>query len=611
MHSLLQSVTARLAAAATAGTLALVLLPAAGAAVPAAPPSSPATVGARGADAAATVSWTAPHRGARKVTAYLIEWSIDGGASWPAANQLLAPASAMQATVQPLVNGIRYSFRVTARSLEGDGRPTAPVTATPVGPPGVPTNLTVEPGDGSLTVRWSAPQIASGAQAVRDYLVEWSTTGQAWQSKLTTDTWTTIFDLTNGSRYQVRVSARGRGGAGAPATSDRAVKPRTTPSAPASVTAVGGTRALTISWTPGDSGGVPIRAYRVRWVGSDQVRQEQLVDAALTSLTASTTAGQTRVTVAAINSVGAGPTAAATTKVWDKDISEPRAVTVEANRSGATLAWQAPLVTAGLTGTAIAIRFTAADGTPLSDWQTISTAARTETSAFITAAPGSSAIFRLRSLRKGGEHSRWTPPTPVRSITSARPLPTDVVLTHDLEGRELTASWSPADPAAMGAANITGYEVEYRRPASLTWTSLTGDSPQIIDTSTWGDGDALLRVRSILGSRTSAWVTATTTITSTVPGPPSAAGATGGSGEITVTWTPGSTGGLAIEVVVVRYRSSGSASWLPEVAVPGADVPGGTSTLTGITPGSWEVQLAMVNAKGTGTWVPAGTVTST
>jgi titin len=460
-------------------------------------------------------------------------------------------------------------------------------------------------------VRWTAPVDLGGARTIRDYTVEWSAHGADWQSKTITDTWTMLFDLINGTRYRVRVAARGSGGQGEWTTLEPGVRPRTTPDRPTAVTATGGTNSLTIGWNPGGTGGAPIRSYRIRWTGPDGVTQEQVVDGSLRTMTVTTIPGETTVTVAAINSSGVGRAARATTTVWSQDITKPQGIEVGATSQGFQLTWTAPAVTDGLSGTAIAIRFVDGTGQPMGDWKLVATMPATDTSATLGAVTGSRAIFRLRSLRRDGATSAWTPATPARMATAARPLPVSLAFTHDGESRTAQAFWSPVSPDTVGALNVTGYEAQYRQPGSTSWTAITGQSPVDISTAAWADGTATLRVRSLLGTRHSEWATATVAITTSVPGPPTAANATGGVGTITVTWTPGTTGGTPITGVKVRYRTPSTSVWTAEVDLPSADVAAGTSTLSGMGAGSWEVQIAMVNTKGTGIWVPAGAVTTT
>ncbi len=612
MTSMIRMATVRAATALVAGALAVALLPGtSSAATPARLPDPPATAGATAGDGLATVTWTVPERGAGSITGYAIEWSLDGGSSWPVDNTLTVSASARTATVPGLVNGLRYTFRVSATSAAGRGRPSALATATPTGPPGAPTGLVVDPGDGTLTLRWTAPAELVGARKVRDYLVEWSTDGTTWSSTTTVSTGATLVDLVNGTRYRVRVSARSAGGMGPAATLEGTIRPRTVPQAPTITSTIGGTTSLTVTWEPRATGGVPTRAYRIRWTGPDDVTQEQLVDGALRTATVTASAGENQINVTAINAAGFSRAARSTATVWAQDISEPLGVEVTATSRGFALTWSAPTVAAGLSGTAIAIRFVDAAGQPVGDWNRIATVAAKARTASIAAIPGSRATFQLRSQRSNGDVSAWTAATTTRMATGARPMPIGLTFTHDRETATATAAWSAVLPDTAGAPNVTGYEAEYRKPGATRWIAITGGSPASISTSGWADGTATLRVRSLLGARHSPWATATLPISTTVPGPPSAAGVTGGVGAFTVTWTPGTTGGSPLTGVKVRYRGASSPTWTAEVDLPSRDLAGRTSTISGMGVGTWEVQIAMVNANGTGTWVPAGSATTT
>ena len=155
---------------------------------PAAPTGLTATVG----DGQITLNWTAP---SGPITRY--DYSQDGG-TWTSTG-----GTSTSYIVKNLTNGTQYAFRVRAVNSGGNGAASASVTGTPmkaVTAPAAPTGLTATPGDGKITLNWTAP---SGP--ITHY--EYSQNGGAWTSTSSTGTTYIVTNLTNGTQYAFRVRA--------------------------------------------------------------------------------------------------------------------------------------------------------------------------------------------------------------------------------------------------------------------------------------------------------------------------------------------------------------------------------------------------------------------
>ena len=116
--------------------------------------------------------------------------------------------------VTGLMNGTRYTFQVRAVNASGPG-PAAAVTGTPVTTPGVPQQLKGEPGDGQVTLTWTAPS-SDGGSAITGYQYELDKSG-TWRDAAL-DLEEAVTGLTDGQAYVFAVRAVNAIGAGPAAT---------------------------------------------------------------------------------------------------------------------------------------------------------------------------------------------------------------------------------------------------------------------------------------------------------------------------------------------------------------------------------------------------------
>ena len=158
------------------------------------------------------IRWGAPTSdGGSVVTNYVIEYTINDGASWttwpePHGNGTLR-------TITGLIDGVAHKFRVSARNAIGTSEPSEVSDAwtpwTPVAPDR-PLNLVASAQAGQVNLDWDAPATDGGA-AITDYLIEFSTnSGSSWATithGATPATAATIRQLQSGVAHIFRVSA--------------------------------------------------------------------------------------------------------------------------------------------------------------------------------------------------------------------------------------------------------------------------------------------------------------------------------------------------------------------------------------------------------------------
>ena len=130
-------------------------------ATPAAPvttPGAPRGLTATAGDAQVSLSWQAPSsNGGAAITGYRV---YQGTSKTP-----VASVTGTGTTVKHLTNGTAYSFKVTAVNKAGEGSASGAASATPtakVTKPGLPNGLTASPGNGKVTLSWTAPGSGGG-----------------------------------------------------------------------------------------------------------------------------------------------------------------------------------------------------------------------------------------------------------------------------------------------------------------------------------------------------------------------------------------------------------------------------------------------------------------
>jgi hypothetical protein len=192
-------------------------------------PDAPTGVGAVARDGSAVVSWTAPVvTGGRPVSDYVVQYRLATSPSWVTFPHGASPATSQ--TVTGLTNGRAYVFRVAAVSSAGTGGFSAESSAvTPQPLASAPTRLTGTPGNGQVSLVWTAPA-STGGLPITDYLVQYSIdNGASWITALdgvSSTARATVSGLTNGRSYVFRVAAITAGGIGWFSANSAALTPR-------------------------------------------------------------------------------------------------------------------------------------------------------------------------------------------------------------------------------------------------------------------------------------------------------------------------------------------------------------------------------------------------
>jgi autotransporter-associated beta strand protein len=142
-----------------------------------------------------------------------------------------------------VTNGTKYAYSVMATNAAGPSGTSGTIVAKPVpaSAPGAPTNVSVVPSSGQVTINWPAVPGAVG------YIIQESTKAGGPYTYVTTvsDLTDTITGLTNNTTYYFVISAENANGVSPNSTQSIAVMP---PSPPGGLTATPGNTQITLTW---------------------------------------------------------------------------------------------------------------------------------------------------------------------------------------------------------------------------------------------------------------------------------------------------------------------------------------------------------------------------
>ncbi len=232
-------------------------------ATPIAPPVVPTNLAATAGNGIVILGWADPRDSS--ITAYRYRQSTDGGATFGAFTTISGSgANTTSHVVDQLTSGTAYTFEIQAKNAGGWSGSSNRATATPIAPPGAPTNFIATASNAQVTLAWANPNDSN----ITAYRYRQSTDGGATFGTFTTiagsgaSTTSHVVDqLTNGTAYTFEIQAQNAGG-----WSTSSIQATATPMVPAGtptgLTATAGNGIVTLGWAnPSDPS---ILRYRYR-----------------------------------------------------------------------------------------------------------------------------------------------------------------------------------------------------------------------------------------------------------------------------------------------------------------------------------------------------------
>ena len=462
-------------------------------------------------------------------------------------------------------------------------------TTDPV-PPGVPTNMTVKPGVGTLKLEWDPPaEDDNGGATIDHYVIEWDEyDGKDWNSPLgdatTTGETYDIPNLTNRTRYAVRIRADNLTSL-PPGKSYNWVEeggtPRTIPAEP-TVTVTPDNARLHVSWNKPDNGGEEISGFVVQY--------KKNADSAWITHAANAGSNTLKTTIPDLDNgelydVRVRAFNSATVPVeddynWGKDDGTPRtvpaepALTVTAGNAELEVSWDEPDDGGDtITGHIVQYKKNTDDSWDTSN-ATIdeSTDALTEITSYKTIISnldnGETYLVRVRAVNSvvldDEEDYNW-------GEGSGKPItiPAEPTVSVTPGNAQLEVNWNKPD---AGGDTITGFFVQYMKDTDTGWMdhSTPGKDETSTTISSLDNGDMYtVRARAVnsvvLDDEEDYNWGEDSNKPRTIPNAPDSLIVTHGSQQLTATWEKptgtGSDGGAAITGYEVQWKEKSSTGW--------------------------------------------------
>jgi titin len=592
---------------------------------PIATPTAPQSLVATAANASVNLTWSVPSSLANTVTSYAVSWCQSNCSSqnavWTLGATVTMPGT-LAATISGLVNGVTYSFSVTATNAAGSS-PAVVATATPAGPSSAPQIASVVGGNLSLSVTWTAPTSTNGASVSSYALLVQDPSSGLWVTALgntgalsaasslsaVVTGYGTTHVLTPGQQYAIEVVANSVVGQ-SPASVSVSASPFGTPSAPASLSGTVANRSVTLTWAPPTStGGIVLSGYRILSVsGSTSTVLVANTNSLSTTWTLSNLTNGTSVTyeVEALNAAGAS---SPSTTVTLTPAGPPGAVTgVTASSSSTTVSlnWAAA-PSNGSSIVSYAVLESTDGGVTYSTAQGAggSLNAVGATNATVTGlTPGNTYLFVVSATNGIGVGAPSAPISVTVAITLTSPTNLRAVSGDTVVG----LAWkAPTEP---DTATLTGYLIEQSTDGS-TWTTVvastnsTATSYQVTDLT---DGMVYqFRVSAVTTAGASAASNVASAVPLGLPSAPTNLTASTVSTGVRLSWTaPTITGGAPVSAYRIQTSADGT-TWT--TAVFSTATPGTTLTLSVSGSSTIYYRVAALNIVGLSPWSTSASCT--
>jgi uncharacterized repeat protein (TIGR02059 family) len=517
------------------------------------------------------------------------DYSLDNGSTWTTPS---TPDTSTPIVIGGLTNGTLYTVKLRGRNSFGTGPASNALSATPVGKPSPPILTSLVGGNQSITVSLSPG--ANGGSALTNYQYALSSDGTTWGSFAAlsppdTSTAFTLTGLTNNTVYFVKVKAVNAVGISDGESNVVSTRTATTPSAPTIDTVTASSGALTISFTPGGSGGSVITKHEYSLDNGSTWETATVLSSpfVITGLTNGTTYS---LKMRAVNAIGNGT---ASTMVSGSPFTVPGApsFTGAITPSGGTLG--ITIVPGNTGGSAITgYQYSTDRGATWRDRQdsggtsTSLTINNLSTDGTTALANGTEYCVQIRAVNLAGAGSASADTCGTPATSPAAPSITSIT--------SLNGALDVAFNFGSNGGNAVT-DVEYSSDNGSNWTSAasTVNRVRIIGLTNGNLYQVKIRAVNNLGAGASSSVSEG--IPSTTPDAPVIGTVIPSSQKLTVEFVAGLSGGSAI--TNYQYSLDGGANWTTRSPISTVS-PLVISGLTNDT--TYQFQLRAVNANGSG-----------
>jgi len=525
------------------------------------------------------LSWQKPDTGSSNITDYKIQWSSDGGRTWPSANEANKGDTLPRYKHTGLSAGTTRHYRVFAINDDGTSvaSDTASATTASVGEaPGRPTGLeATADGQNAIDLDWTAPT-DTGSSSITGYRIEVSTNGTTWTNRVadTGDTTTSYrhTGLSAGSTRHYRVSAINDDGTG-PASDTASATTRAVGRAPGPPTnldaTADGTNAITLDWdAPSDTGSSNITGYKIEASEDDTTSWRTIRPNTGTRTTSYDHTGLDPgdtyyYRVSAINADSTSAPSNVDHATTDAalpgaptDLSATAVDSMQIN-----LTWNPPDDDGGSPITGYRIEMSPNGNSGWSDLEA-NTGSNATSYSDTTLSPNTTRHYRVSAINDAGDG----PASNVASATTSGTVPgRPVNLTAEAQDTaQIDLRWRAPDDD--GGSAIIGYRIEVSDDAR-SWVDLersTGNAETEYSHTNLSPGSTrYYRVSAINSVGTGGPSRLASATTLDVPGPPRDLRATpNGQTQIDLEWNgPAEDGGAPVEGYRIDVSRNGGASW--------------------------------------------------
>ena len=418
----------------------------------------------------------------------IVGYSTDADGSWPTGS----------------INTVNPVTGTTAIVIAAADAPlnTTPAAATA---PAAPTINSITPGNGSLSVAFTAG--SDGGSAITNY--KYTTDGSTWTAAGVTTSPITISGLSNGTAYNVQIKAVNSIGDGT-ATASTAATPRTTAGAPTALSVTPGNGQLTALFTaPASNGGSAITNYEYSTNGGTSFTAVSPASTSTSIVITSLLNGTPyNVQVRAVNAAGSGTATASVSGTPRTTPGAPTSLALTAGNGQLTASFTAPASNGGSVITNY--EYSTDGGSTFSAVSPVSTSTSIVITSLLNGTPYN---VQVRAVNAAGSGTATASVSGTPRTTPG--APTSLALTAG--NGQLTASFTA--PASNGGSVITNYEYSTDGGSTFSAVSPVSTSTSIVITSLLNGTPYNVQVRAVnvAGSGTA---TASVSGTPTAPASP-------------------------------------------------------------------------------------------